>query len=127
MRREDERKQIDRCITKTLEFFRKNHLDVERAVINRETGVVELDGIRMNGLCLIGTCPHCGQEAFSNPLYSLYDIGRELETFEPKSDHRLYECPAFQRQDAEPVQPSVEQKLADALADFLYKYGRQAE
>ena len=68
-RRESERKQIERYIAKTLEFFKKNQLDAERAVINRETAVVELDGIRMSGLCLVGVCPDCGQETLSEPLH----------------------------------------------------------
>lgn len=60
--------------------------------------VALVDGIRLNynprttEWTVFGNCPNCGEICRSYPVFTLYQVGRELEKFEP--DTSLHTCGA---------------------------------
>jgi len=42
---------------------------------------------RTHHIVVQGTCPDCGKTAWSHPIRSLANLGRQLQQFSPESDH----------------------------------------
>lgn len=126
-RQETNRRDIKRILDDTLQLFAELKIDHSKAMFDETSGVAVLDGVRFLGRRMYGKCPKCGEDALSDGLWGLENIGQMLTTFEPNNDHIFYQCPKRHDSDIEahPIgeSTSTSQVLADALVSFLRDHG----
>lgn len=109
----------DRSVTKALALARLLGASPADIHPDRDAGTVTIEGLVFRGARLVGRCDRCGGETLSTEIGSLYDLGAQLEAFNP--DHRAHECDI----PAEYVTPAPAPSIGDQLADLIRKIARE--